>query len=316
MMELNIAFSSDNNYATHLGVAILSLLENNKNFEQIYIHILDNGISLENKNKLREIAYSKADIFFYELSNLLLTLEIKYNIPNTISISAYARLFLSEILDKGITKIIYADCDAIFMNSLDKLWSLDLSNFSLAGVLDHVGVENKLKIGLKEDSPYINSGFLLINLDKWRNTNVQYKMLSFIGMQEGDVIHHDQGVINACFKNDIMLLKPNYNVMTSFFDFKSVNAIKEFYGVINYYSQEQIVEAKRNPIFLHFTPSFSKRPWVKGSVHPLKKKYLEYLSKTPFKNNMLQKDNRDFKIKLLEKIYWIFGARIYKILFK
>ena len=34
-MDLHIAFSSDNNYVAHLGVAIISLLENNRGFKKI-----------------------------------------------------------------------------------------------------------------------------------------------------------------------------------------------------------------------------------------------------------------------------------------
>lgn len=315
-MELHITFSSNNNYAPHLGVALLSLLETNKNFEQINIHILDNNISNENKEKLKEITSNKANLFFYELSKLLLKLDETYKIPKTISISAYARLFLTEVLDKRISKIIYADCDAIFMNSLEKLWSTDLSDFSIAGVLDHVGIENKLKIGLQKESPYINSGFLFINLEKWRLIHAQQKMLTFIKSQNGNVKHHDQGVINACFKNDIFILEPNYNVMTSFFDFKNIEEIECFYESINFYKQEQIDEAKNSPTFLHFTHSFSKRPWVKGSRHPLKVKYFEYLMKTPFKNNKLETDNRPLKIRILEEVYWLLGVKLYKSLFR
>ena len=104
--------------------------------------------------------------------------------------------------------------------------------------------------------------------------------------------------------------------MTSFFDFRDVESIKHYYGITNYYSQNDINEAKKNPVFVHFTPSFSKRPWVVGCKHPLKGIYKEYLLKTPFKNNGLQKDDRSFKIRFLEKIFWVFGAKFYKSLFK
>ena len=315
-MDLHIAFSSDNNYVAHLGVAIISLLENNRKLNIINIHVLDNNISFENKERLKEIVSNKASIYFYELSELLGKLDKQYNIPKTISISAYARLFLSDILDENISKILYVDCDALFMDSLEKLWSIDISQNSVAGVLDHVGIQNKLKIGLKKDDYYINSGFLLINLEKWRKTNALKQMLYFIESKNGNVIHHDQGVINACFEDDILILPPHYNVMTSFFDFRDVESIKHYYGITNYYSQNDINEAKKNPVFVHFTPSFSKRPWVEGSKHPLKEKYVEYLMKTPFKTTILEKDNRPIKIKLLEKIFWVFGAKFYKSLFK
>lgn len=315
-MDLHIAFSSDNNYVAHLGVAIISLLENNRKLNIINIHVLDNNISFENKERLKEIVSNKASIYFYELSELLGKLDKQYNIPKTISISAYARLFLSDILDENISKILYVDCDALFMDSLEKLWSIDISQNSVAGVLDHVGIQNKLKIGLKKDDYYINSGFLLINLEKWRKTNALKQMLYFIESKNGNVIHHDQGVINACFEDDILILPPHYNVMTSFFDFRDVESIKHYYGIANYYSQNDINEAKKNPVFVHFTPSFSKRPWVVGCKHPLKGIYKEYLLKTPFKNNGLQKDDRSFKIRFLEKIFWVFGAKFYKSLFK
>ena len=315
-MDLHIAFSSDNNYVAHLGVAIISLLENNRKLNIINIHVLDNNISFENKERLKEIVSNKASIYFYELSELLGKLDKQYNIPKTISISAYARLFLSDILDENISKILYVDCDALFMDSLEKLWSIDISQNSVAGVLDHVGIQNKLKIGLKKDDYYINSGFLLINLEKWRKTNALKQMLYFIESKNGNVTHHDQGVINACFEDDILILPPHYNVMTSFFDFRDVESIKHYYGITNYYSQNDINEAKRNPVFVHFTPSFSKRPWIEGSKHPLKGIYKEYLLKTPFKNNEQQKDKRPFKMLFLEKLFWVFGAKIYKFLFK
>lgn len=315
-MDLHIAFSSDNNYVAHLGVAIISLLENNRKLNIINIHVLDNNISFENKERLKEIVSNKASIYFYELSELLGKLDKQYNIPKTISISAYARLFLSDILDENISKILYVDCDALFMDSLEKLWSIDISQNSVAGVLDHVGIQNKLKIGLKKDDYYINSGFLLINLEKWRKTNALKQMLNFIESKNGNVIHHDQGVINACFEDDILILPPHYNVMTSFFDFRDVESIKHYYGITNYYSQNDINEAKKNPVFVHFTPTFSKRPWIEGCKHPLKGVYKEYLLKTPFKNNEQQKDNRPFKIRFLEKLFWVFGAKIYKFLFK
>ena len=156
----------------------------------------------------------------------------------------------------------------------------------------------------------------LINLEKWRSIKAHKKMITFIESKKGNVIHHDQGVINACFEDDILILPPHYNVMTSFFDFRDVESIKHYYGIANYYSQNDINEAKRNPVFVHFTPSFSKRPWIEGSKHPLKGIYKEYLLKTPFKNNEQQKDKRPFKMLFLDKLFWVFGAKIYKFLFK
>ena len=56
--NLNIIYSSDNNYCIYMGVSILSVLENNKNFNSINIYIVENNINDVNKLKLKKIVES------------------------------------------------------------------------------------------------------------------------------------------------------------------------------------------------------------------------------------------------------------------
>ena len=51
-MKLVVVYSSDNNYSQHTGVSIVSLLDNNKHFDDIHIYVIDNEISKDNKEKL------------------------------------------------------------------------------------------------------------------------------------------------------------------------------------------------------------------------------------------------------------------------
>lgn len=313
---LHIAFSTDDNYVQHLAACIVSLLENNKNFEKIIIHILENGVSVESKKKLEQLVHSyHHKIDFYEVQDLLMSLNKNYQIPATISISSYARLFLSKLLSSDIEKIIYADCDALFLGSLQELWNSDFGDCILMGAQDHVGEANKIAIDLHKNANYINAGFLLLNLKKIREESYLDKMIQFIAGRGGVVMHHDQGIINGVFKDNIIFLPAKYNVMTSFFDFKTVEDIKKYYQTENYYTQQEINDAKVNPVFLHLTPGFSKRPWIKGSRHPLKAKYWEYLQKTPWKQEKPQIDQRNLKYKVIENVFWIFGPRFYKKLF-
>ena len=48
---LNVVYSTDDNYAQHTGVSIISLLDNNRHFLNIEIYIIDNNISSENREK-------------------------------------------------------------------------------------------------------------------------------------------------------------------------------------------------------------------------------------------------------------------------
>ena len=54
-MRLSVVYSSDDKYAQHTGVSIISLLDNNRHFDDIDIYIIDNEISIENKKKLNSI---------------------------------------------------------------------------------------------------------------------------------------------------------------------------------------------------------------------------------------------------------------------
>ena len=85
-MNLCVVYSSDNNYAQHVGVSMVSLFENNSEFNNIIVYLIENDISLENKNKLKLICqkYNRKIKFinFKEFSK-----KIKLNIGNSISIS-------------------------------------------------------------------------------------------------------------------------------------------------------------------------------------------------------------------------------------
>lgn len=48
-MNLNVVYSSDDNYAQHVGVSLLSLLQNNQHFNNINIFLIENNLSSYNK---------------------------------------------------------------------------------------------------------------------------------------------------------------------------------------------------------------------------------------------------------------------------
>lgn len=315
-MHLHIAFASDDNYIQHLGVAIISLLENNKGFGQITIHILDNQIGNASKATLSSLTtdYGRT-IIFHDLKELLRDLK-GYGIPGTISIASYSRLFLPVLLDTSIDRVIYADCDAIFEASLEELYAMDISPNVIAAVEDHVGLSNKTNIGISEQARYINAGLLLLDLQKMRAADAVSTMTGFIKQHNGNVQHHDQGVINGVFSDKIFILPPRYNAMTSFWEFRTVRDIEHYYDATAYYPDALIQEAKEHPVFVHFTPCFSNRPWYHNSSHPLKNRYLYYKSLSPWKDTPLQKDRRPFKFRVLDMIFKTVGPKCYKMLFK
>ena len=125
---MNIVYSCDDNYAQHTGVSIISLLENNKHFDEINIYIVDNDIKNENKIKLNDIANRyKRKISYIDFKKY--KEKLKLNMEWDISISSYARLFLTSMLPKSIERVLYFDCDSVIIKSLDELWNENIDNY-------------------------------------------------------------------------------------------------------------------------------------------------------------------------------------------
>ncbi|KPB05740.1 glycosyltransferase family 8 protein [Bacillus sp. CHD6a] len=308
-MRLNVAYSCDDNYSRHVGVSMLSLLQSNREFDEIFVYLIDNNISSGNKRKLKNIAKEYGgELIFISFEDLCFGLKT----DNKYSLSSYARLFLSRIED--IEKIIYLDCDSIITESFVDLWKLNISEYLIAGVQDNVNEYYKTSIGLSNDFRYVNAGFLLINLEKWRADNIENKFLNFIDKYNGSVPHHDQGTLNAICKDSILLLHPKYNVMPPMLEFTSEQILR-LEKTSEYYSQQEIDEAVKRPCFIHFTNGFFNRPWNKNSTHPMKSEYLRFLEQTPWKDDIL--DNKLCRNARIMKIFYkYFPFSIYWIINK
>lgn len=295
--SLHIAVSSDSNYSKLVSILLVSLFENNQWADYITIHLLSNNIDEENIKHIKEhIPRDKGELKIYDISDIACRLKI--DVPETIAISSYSRLFLSSLLNEDIDKVIYMDVDAIVWGSLRDLWCLDLDDNHIAGVLDDVALYAKKAIGLKNNDAYVNAGFLLINLKQWRKENVESKILDYLIAHNGKVFHHDQGLINAVC-NRKMILPVNYNMVTNFFVFP-YHSFKQQ----PFYSEEEMEDGKKHPIFIHFTAGVANRPWMENCKHPLKDIFLKYKARSLYKNVPLEKDSRSTKLKILASLYY------------
>ncbi|MFK5879317.1 MAG: glycosyltransferase family 8 protein [Flavobacteriaceae bacterium] len=309
-MILHIAYSSDDNYTPFLGTSIYSLLENNSSdFDTITLHILSNNISKSNKNNLDSICEKfNSKCVFYDMSDL--DKRLNGLVVKTIAISAYARLFLPEILPKEIDKIFYLDCDSIILGSFKNLWKTPMENNIIFGVEDVIPTLFKNKMGMLSQNKYINSGMLPMNIKLMRKEDSFSKIMEFMNNYNGEIPHHDQGVINSLFHNRCKIIHPKYNCITPFFLMNS-KQLKKLYKMDSYYSQKELDEAISKPVFGHLTQSLITRPWYKGSTHPLKNIFLEYLEKTPWKGYQLHKDNRILNVKIAAFLFKVFPFNIY-----
>lgn len=295
--NMNIVYASDNNFAEMLGISMISLFENNRGCSEIVVYILDDKINEDNKAKLLSVAekYSR-EIYFLDISRI--------DVPESVqsarwSKSAFTRLFMRRILPKNITKVLYLDCDMIVMKPLEKMYETDIEKYTFAGTRDCISKSYLENIALDNGDIYCNSGVLLINLERWNESDFMH----FFDRYNSVIKYPDQDIINGVYSKKMMKLDLKYNCYTALYDF-SYKDLMTFRKPSMYYSEAEVNEAKAHPAIVHFTTSFlSLRPWVEGCRHPYVGEWLKYKAMSPWADVPLRRDDRSGKKKLAVKIY-------------
>lgn len=305
--HLQVAIASDSNYAKMSSVLLASLFANNTEFEHITVHFLTDHITSQALSEIRRhVPEGRGELVVHDVSNLRQLLGVE--VPDTIAIAAYSRLFLSSLLSDDVDRVIYMDVDALLAGSLWKLWNMDMAGYEVAGILDDVSLYAKRAVGLKDDDSYINSGFLMMNLSLWRSEGIEKQILNFLLAHHGVVYHHDQGLINAVCKKK-KVLPVNYNMVTNFFVFPYKN-----FHQVPFYTEQELEDGKRHPIFIHFTAGVAGRPWMTGCKHPLRQQYWQMMDKAGYDSLCLPPDNRPKRLKLLAALYYYCRPMYYVVL--
>lgn len=260
MKSINIIFSSDNNYAQHLGVVLCSIFENKSKNYFINVYFIDGGISQENKDKLNilEIKYS------FKIKYLYLQIENYKDlfISDHITQAAYYRILIPNLIDEKISKILYLDCDLVVEGDLIELFEMNISNYFIGAVEENV-IGLKQNLGMKEETPYFNSGVMLINLKKWREFNISNITITFIRENPQKIKLWDQDALNAVLAGKCLILPKQFNLLTS--EIENISNIN-------------------NPVIIHFSSHI--KPWLFNGRNPFDDNYFYYLNMTPWSNKI------------------------------
>ena len=310
MKSITVLYASDDNYAGIMGVSIYSLLEQHKNV-WVNIFVLDNHISQANKRVLLDMTHSKGGctLNFEEYTDISECTGL--DVLNDRSLSTYSRLMIQEIFPKDLKRVLYLDCDTLITDSLEEFYFSDMGNYILSACEDFVMPHYKYSIGMEKQDLYVNAGVLLIQLDRWRECEVEKNFLEFLKKYDGKVPHHDQGIINGVLAGKIKKAPLRYNAITPVFEFSYKQLCKLYRDTS--ISNDEVVEANKRPACVHFTPSYSGRPWFDYSRHPLRNKYRDCIEKSGLKNVLTSKDRRNWHTKIMMKLFSILPFRLFVV---
>lgn len=298
-----VIYSSDDNYARHVGIAITSLYDHNRNMEDLNVFLIDDDISPKNHAQLDAVAQMYGRQIHYipfGPHKKRLTLNNKWELP----ISAYARLFVADMVPDTVDRILYLDCDTVVCDSLQELWETDMQDKTIAAVEDVASCIFMPETDSPEPYRYICSGVILINLKKWRAIDAQKQMLDYLDSRKGVVRHHDQTILNGVFWNDCHILHPRYDALTPTFIMSYENLKAHFKLWDRYYAKQEIRESVKHPAIIHYTSSNIGRPW-ENSKHPKAKIYQRYWKGSAWKAEP-QGTFRCTYNKQQRRVYWLY----------
>jgi lipopolysaccharide biosynthesis glycosyltransferase len=279
--SIAIGCGADDQYAAPLAVTLYSTLVNLNSGWSVRLRILDGGFAPESKHRLERV-----------VANTEVPVDLRWCSVNTgaledlptdrwINTSSYLRLYLPSVFSDESDKAIYLDSDLLVQESISELWNHDLGDRALAAVRDYkipyvsspLGIDHYDELGYSPDTPYFNSGVLLINPRRWRKESVSNRVFEYLREFRRDTHMHDQEGLNAVLAEEWKPLDLGWNVASHIlaFDNWPESSFKER------------VRSKRDqltsePFIFHFTGG--SKPWHVGCRHPAQLDWIEYLWKS------------------------------------
>lgn len=290
-----VVYSSSDYFAPITGISVLSLFETNQDADELIVYMIDNGISTSNREHLQDMAQQfRREIIFVPQPDLTTRAKTELNVGRW-HISTFFRLFLCSILPESVQRCIFLDSDTLVRHSLKELWEMELGEHIAAAVDDCRSDDYKTELGAPASGTYTNNGVLLIDLQRWRERNIEEAFLNYISNCHGSVTYVDQGVFNGVLGGSglVMEIAPKYNALTILFYF-TYDELMRLRRPRHPMNRQTFEDAVNDPYILHFQTCFmsSGRPWNPGNDHPFVHEYLQCKERSPWRDMPLYEDNQ------------------------
>ncbi len=213
-----IFFSVDDNYIPFLTIALKSL-KNNSNKENFYdIHILNTGISEENKALVNLICGTdNISVQFDDITSRLSVISQKLHTRDYYSKSTYYRLFIPNMFPQ-YDKALYLDADIAILGDIANLYNVDIKDNYVGAIPDEsVSIVPEFSkytkdfLGITYDK-YFNAGILVMNLKVLRDEKFEDQFLYLLQKVKFNVAQ-DQDYLNVICKNKTHYIDSSWNKM-------------------------------------------------------------------------------------------------------
>ena len=211
---MNILYCGDDGIKRGTLVSILSLLKHNAEPLEIYIAT----IKYENVKPFSEKTAAfldalvkkknpKSFVKLIDATKVFVENLPKKNMGSYFTPCSMLRLYMDKMPELAkCERVLYLDYDVLCRKDLSEFYNTELKDIEAAGVLDIYGKNFYYYHGPKQD--YMNSGVMLFNLEKCRETKMFKKAVELCGKRW--MMLADQAALNKSIKHR-KLMPRKYN---------------------------------------------------------------------------------------------------------
>lgn len=248
---MNILFTLDINYIEQLKKCLGSIIRFHvKEGWDIYI-------VTEDITEFRDFAYD-AEHFNNNVRIHLIQADTQIfeAFPETIKYTrvVYYRIFAASVLPQNLDRVLYLDPDTIVINPLDEFYYMDLRDSYYAacshtkGFLTEI---NRVRLGIKKEVSYINSGVLLMNLALLRKEQTLKSVYDYVRKRGKYFVLPDQDIITVLYGDKVTLVDTyKYNLSDRLIVKNNLNPANEYID---------LEWVKKNAIIIHYYGD--NKPW-------------------------------------------------------
>ncbi len=270
---INILVTVDENYVPQLNVMLTSLLYSNPDCD-FHVYLLHSGLEEASVRTTRTILDGAGELILIAVDESTLA-----NAPTTARYphEIYYRIFAAQYLPANLDRVLYLDPDLIVNRSILSLYHIDMEDYYFAAA-SHIGPllqkVNELRLNMDEESLYINSGVMLINLALLRKEQQMQDVFDFIEKYAHALILPDQDIISSLYGSRILAL-----------DTFRYNMTERLFAQHTLFERTLDVEwVRSHSVFIHYCGR--NKPWKNNYRGKLDIFYRETLERMPLPGAM------------------------------
>ncbi|MBQ8651505.1 MAG: glycosyltransferase family 8 protein [Alphaproteobacteria bacterium] len=234
--SMDISYVLDDNYVEPVAVSINSLIRHSKPEDKLNLHIVDLGISFQNKEKFYKFESSgnrQVSIDFTKF-NLSKFDDLK---PSSCGKSVYTRFILQDIFP-NLDRLIFIDGDTVITDSLSELWNFNIKGKYWAGSYHSWG-------------PSRCSAVMLLDLKSFRANKLGSSLIDATKRRQKISYCNEEYALNGLGRSKVGILPFRYNMHVAFTEYTRTKNING--------NQKMINDEIPNTVIWHYSSTY--KPW-------------------------------------------------------